>query len=511
MSGREQFKAPSVQDITGTEDFLPNLAVGMATDPLTYAGLGSSWSTGAKALKSAASPLAEAGAGVLGKVTEAAPNLIEQVGKEIPSTLKGMPTPIPEAKRVVPAFYSRLEEGIAKLPESIKSESVINQLKKMGVTNEEIEATNLAKALEGKPRVSKQELMNHFGEKKVQVEEVMKGDPKFAGADENALTKFPDYQTPGGENYRELLLKTPQKEFPEGLAIKRVDNPHAKGGTSYQVVDANGKPMFQDAMYPTHEQAAQKANDYMSTFENQNFQGSHWEEPNVLSHVRFNDRVGPNGEKILHIEEIQSDWHQEGRKRGYVGDKKPEIKIPAPTEVNYTRENGEWWAGDQGPLRGVGDTKEAAYEDMAEQFRRLHGDKPQTPSGPFKDTWHELSMKRMIRYAAENNYDEITLNSGEQINKVLGGGSESLAGQKKFYDEQLPNWMKKYATKHGVKIDKTVILDDGYPVHKGFVSRMPINSSMREQALTRGLPLMQMGAGAGGSALLAALLSQENS
>jgi hypothetical protein len=33
--------------------------------------------------------------------------------------------------------------------------------------------------------------------------------------------------------------------------------------------------------------------------------------------MRLKDREGPNGEKLLHLEELQSDWHQEGRKKGY--------------------------------------------------------------------------------------------------------------------------------------------------------------------------------------------------
>ena len=52
-------------------------------------------------------------------------------------------------------------------------------------------------------------------------------------------------------------------------------------------------------------------------YRNKQFQSSHWDEPNVLGHVRFNDRTGPNGEKILHFEEIQSDLHQQGRSKGY--------------------------------------------------------------------------------------------------------------------------------------------------------------------------------------------------
>ena len=44
----------------------------------------------------------------------------------------------------------------------------------------------------------------------------------------------------------------------------------------------------------------------------------HWpDEPNVMTHMRLSDRLSPEGKKLLHIEEIQSDWHQAGRKKGY--------------------------------------------------------------------------------------------------------------------------------------------------------------------------------------------------
>ena len=34
------------------------------------------------------------------------------------------------------------------------------------------------------------------------------------------------------------------------------------------------------------------------------------DEVNPIGHIRLNDRTGPNGEKILHLEELQTDWHQ---------------------------------------------------------------------------------------------------------------------------------------------------------------------------------------------------------
>ena len=37
----------------------------------------------------------------------------------------------------------------------------------------------------------------------------------------------------------------------------------------------------------------------------------------IMMHLRYNVRIAPNGERVLFIEEIQSDWHQAGREKGY--------------------------------------------------------------------------------------------------------------------------------------------------------------------------------------------------
>ena len=45
---------------------------------------------------------------------------------------------------------------------------------------------------------------------------------------------------------------------------------------------------------------------------------THWDdEENIVYHVRKTDRTGDNGEQVLFIEELQSDWHQAGRQKGY--------------------------------------------------------------------------------------------------------------------------------------------------------------------------------------------------
>ena len=45
---------------------------------------------------------------------------------------------------------------------------------------------------------------------------------------------------------------------------------------------------------------------------------------NNVFHVRTKDRVGPMGERILYVEEVQSDWAQTGRKKGFMSPQKVE-------------------------------------------------------------------------------------------------------------------------------------------------------------------------------------------
>ena len=53
------------------------------------------------------------------------------------------------------------------------------------------------------------------------------------------------------------------------------------------------------------------------------FEGIHFpDDINNVFHVRSKDRVGPSGERILYVEELQSDWAQQGRKKGFKTEKR---------------------------------------------------------------------------------------------------------------------------------------------------------------------------------------------
>jgi hypothetical protein len=118
-------------------------------------------------------------------------------------------------------------------------------------------------------------------------------------------TKYSEYVLPGGKNYKELLLTMPQKQ-PE---------------REYYIYDVNTDEVIKTSndKYKLREELKRLNNkDYFigENHKNQNptFQSSHYDEPNILAHVRFDER-NVNGEKVLFIEEFQSDFSQSLRKK----------------------------------------------------------------------------------------------------------------------------------------------------------------------------------------------------
>ncbi len=354
------------------------------------------------------------------------------------------------------------------------------------------------------------------------------------------LPEHEKWTLPGGENYREMLIKPPKgmEEFP-GVEI------HFRG------------------------------------------------EPNILASMRLKDRTGPNGEKLLHLEELQSDWHQQGREKGYHD---PEKLAQAEAKINALKAEHKRL----GEVKALAQTPEER-EAISEQRLAIMGEirdatimpSDHVPDAPFKKNWEEMALKRLIHHAAENGYhgivvtpgaeqadryslanviDEINVigrthaGTGEQtrtvaldtvdgkslrlgvnnngvvdnvsdptiqnfmgknLSEVVGkdvaknimsGGTQTISGagltigdkaMKKFYDEKVPNILnsigKKYGAKtqlhgHAIEVGEKMVPDraglgmirSGEPDQKQ-LHHFPITEDMRQDVLQNGLPLYAEG------------------
>jgi hypothetical protein len=334
-------------------------------------------------------------------------------------------------------------------------------------------------------------------------------------------TQFDQYQLPGGENYRELLLTLPTRE-PVGYRFETNPNDGPNGRT--HVYDPEGRHL---GTWPTREAAiaSQRRQTGADNFTEGHFRAT----PNVLAHVRFNDREvpipftadekaqiaahdawaaqrdmldvdrreptrklldegkardkarrdalnarlkagtitagqwreeverfedrpdnettraydaadaaywahvkaepptpEPRKERVLFIEEIQSDWHAQARKRGIAAAEDDAFKERIATarkallaalrkDDNLGFDDAELaraeimrnpnWRRD---FPDVSPETVAAAEAYLPLQQRHMANQHGVPDAPFiKTNWHELAFKRMVRWAAENGYDRL--------------------------------------------------------------------------------------------------------
>lgn len=204
--------------------------------------------------------------------------------------------------------------------------------------------------------------------------------------------KFSEYTIPGGKDYRELLMTLPAQAKPQLFKIERREG-------AWAVVGPTGDTLKSFYSEDSAHYDAQSRNRAADT----NYNSSHFPNtPNIIAHIRFNERTDADGNRVMFLEEVQSDWHQEGRKKGY-GKGRPryavmEAGFPHASRIFETRAEAE-----------------AAAQLIGSQARIE--ERPATdgvPDAPFKTTWPMLAMKRAIRWAAENGFDKVAWTTGEQ-------------------------------------------------------------------------------------------------
>ena len=502
-----------------------------------------------------------------------------------------------QIQEVAPTWYSKLERTVADLPqEKMTVDQLRGAVNKAGVKADELYWTGFDEWLKGQKNVTKAEALDYLRKNGVQLQEVTRGgdyspevkkaiesqlalvqeadalrrdarreiinltneEPsslnwekvKRFGAEElyrkwdearqvhadrvatydnltkrgeDVTTKYSQYTEPGGTNYREVELTLPRET---GRKL------------SWEEFRANRQHLTEDGAqyaYQAYVNGFDTPKEVQSKWFD-SYQSPHWPEKNVLAHMRLDDRIDAQGRKILFVEEVQSDWHQAGREKGY--NTGGDYRV-APQD-NYP---GFWAIYDkEGNLVSGG----YGYEDTATTQMKILNGKNRVPPAPFSKTWPELVMKRVLRMAAEEGYDGVAWTTGaqqaarydlsKQVDSIqwlkysndetirlngrkdgnslfiydipkdrlehyvgkdaaktissdpkMGGelSGEGLKvggeGMKTFYDEMLPSWANKYAKKWGVEVGETRIETRDIPyavkVPEGWEVRSPQTGS----------------------------------
>ncbi len=295
------------------------------------------------------------------------------------------PGALMQREEKAPPFYSKAERVVEeKMGNRAPSEGVRAMLLKNGVKPDEMLWSGLDDLLKSKAAVTKEEVLQHLAENNVQVEEVKKGalsdtealqkakeqasipwDQMTPEAQKSLLdivkrqgyadTQFGGYQTPGGTNYRERFVTAPERNTTDpldGWSISKDKNQSygrevwwaRKGGEEeHSIVTTPGTEERVARILLSRKVSPPEATGWRDGHD------AYSDVKNPIVRLRTNDRVGPNGKKILFLEELQ-----------------PPSK-------------GEF----------------AKMPDWAQK------------------RWREIGMKQALRIAAEGGYDEVAWTTGE--------------------------------------------------------------------------------------------------
>ncbi len=197
-----------------------------------------------------------------------------------------------------------------------------------------------------------------LSEAKVQAQQIAEEEGLIGGFGDEGMVMFSDdsYRLAGGENYREFVITSNKSQ--EGVP----------------------------------------------------YSGDHFEEENIIGHFRTSDRTTLAGDKVLYIDEIQSDWGQKGREKGF----KKDIDDP--------------------------------------------NDSGQIVRGPFVENtpkWTDLMVKRILAKAVDEGYDMVAFSPGYIQNMRW-----KEKGLLKYYDDILVKRVTKIVNKLDDTSYERIDLDD---------------------------------------------------
>lgn len=373
-------------------------------------------------------------------------------------------------RQKAPIFYSYMGvvvDGVKQ--EKLGAASVINMLKGKGVKDEEIKWSGIEAWLDGKKSVTKAELQEFIAGSQLQIGEIARQTNYEAYEELNKLWENYFYKhlvssfnldsgSFDGMKVKVELAYMEENGFdmpPQDVQDRMVELADSFGIPSkWDEYTFNGRTNYRELVFTMPN----------STYSNDAMK-AHWgnDAEGILAHARVQD-IDVNGQKMLFVEELQSDWHNEGHKSGYANApdnatvNNTSVKVVdgryvlhyhnAPLDKSISVEFAE--------QRQY--TKERIHKSLCNGFNRDLELGEKVPDAPFKDTYHEYVLKRLIRMAAEGGYDSIGWTTAQiQSDRWSDAYAE---GYRIEYDQDIPKFLRKYGKKWGAEVGKEKIKSD---------------------------------------------------
>lgn len=424
-----------------------------------------------------------------------------------------------EKPSYAPTFYSYMGKVIDGIRlDKMGAGGVVSYLKGKGVKDEEIKWSGIEAFLEGKKSVTKAELQEFVAGSQLQIEETNSGINNEAYTEldnlwrENFLSPLEDVFDP--EDFDETTVSAqlaflaeygmdmPSEDVQQRMIVlaHKIGKP-----TRWEQYKLNGGTNYREIVFKMPN----------STYSNRAMRG-HWgqETEGVLAHARIQD-FNVNGKKMLFIEEIQSDWHNEGHQKGYVTkeyedavavyDKLAEDYTNKRRAFNQYVRSGDFRSDPDDVskkkfdwLRRKMDDAEKRMQDAERDVNSLKekgmGD---VPDAPFRNNYHEYVLKRLLRMAAEEGYDSIGWTTADIQSQRWS--DEYAEGYRIEYDQDIPKFLRKYGKKWGATVGKETLQgvetkETLYDVNREerFDRRVDWEIHVRKELASQGLPLSEV-------------------
>ena len=359
-----------------------------------------------------------------------------------------------------PTFYSQMGkvvEGVKQ--EKLAANSVVNLLRGKGVKAEEIRWSGIVPFLEGKKSITKQELLDFINGSMLQIGEQM-SEANFVEIAKQGNNYIVRNKEDGTilDTFYEVGSRSWENDSGDYVeSFREIDEFVSReyGKTRWSQYKLDGGSNYREIVFTLSN----------SSYRNQ-MMGVHWgdEAEGVLVHARIQD-FDVNGKKMLFIEEIQSDWHNEGHKEGYQEDAKfkelQELEEKANVTFYAVEDYSTELTGLAGEYEAVAKTQKGREllrakikaEKELKQAQAQFDSK--VPDAPFKENYHEFVLKRLLRMAAEQGYDSIGWTPSDiQSDRWSDEFAEAYRIE---YDQEMPKFLRKYGRQWGAKVENTSI------------------------------------------------------
>ena len=351
-------------------------------------------------------------------------------------------------------LYSHAAATAASLPQAKASPAEFRgMLTNKGVKPAEFEESGYDQAFAGQPQVTRQQVAAHFHENRTPiVEKSFREEPPKEEEDAfNATYAQPYYAardrlTMALQEGRETGVNpnvNPTEEFRE------LQRDYEEKGEAFRknrglLSNKYKRPYHESYMLPGGENYREVllkhgSDDILFGGVSAHFEG----EPNILTHLLMKDRTDTEGKSILHLDEKQSDWAQQGRKQGFNRD--PDASKKLISDFNdysnslldralgsvseRAREKGLSQEDTSFLLEAVrmerrpellayhagGEGEAARYNQMREAAENARKGISTAPYVTNTNDWVDLGLKRALWEAAKGGYDKLAWSPGQIV------------------------------------------------------------------------------------------------